>query len=87
MAPIKTFLLEIFPIPLSQNKDRKAETKSGGPIPPMSSAYFPEADATFSEDSLQSASHKDPVAPNNPEEREELRSAVQGETTHKRYGN
>lgn len=44
------FLLETFPVPLSQNKDSKAKTNSGGLIPLMSSAYFPEADAFYSED-------------------------------------
>lgn len=48
VTSIKTVLLETFPVPLSQNKDSKAESNSGGLIPLTS--YFPEADASFSED-------------------------------------
>lgn len=63
----------------SQNKDRRAE--SGGLIPLMSSAYFPEADASFPEE-VYSAFRWDPVAPSNPMEWEGFHSAVQGKTTH-----
>lgn len=44
------FMLETFPVPVSQNKDSKAETNSGVLIPPKSSASFPEVGASFWED-------------------------------------